>query len=263
MQHAFDRDGYVVIDFLDDDEVRDLRDWWIAHPDPVYRMGFAPSVLSTNVQYRIEVAERISSVYRMHERGLLDDYRFVLGGFLCKKPHDGLVKIHQDPSFVFDDRFTAVQFWVPLVDVDLRNGCLRVVRGSHRLNNAIRPSEPVFPYDELLDVIYGECITDVPMRAGQAFVFSTMLFHSSLPNESEGYRVSAGGLYIPREAELLCVDPDNRLRPNRLEVFAVPDDFYTVNPYMARPSGIAPLFTTQFTADPLDAARLRAGVSGR
>jgi len=258
LQAKLDRDGYVVVDFLNDLETRNLRDWFVAHPDPVYRRGFAPSVLSASVPYRVAVAELIESVYDMPRRGLLEDYRFGFAGFLCKAPHEGLVKIHQDPSFVFEERYTPVQFWVPLLDVDLSNGCLRVVRGSHRLNRTVRPSEPVFPYDELLETIYGECMTDVPMRAGQAFVFNPALFHSSLVNESDGYRVSAGGMFIPREAELLCVDPDDRQKPKRLSVYNVPDDYYTVNQYMARPQGLTPLFTTEFTWTPLDRQTLRA-----
>jgi hypothetical protein len=98
------------------------------------------------------------------------------------------------------------------------------------------------------------------MRAPRSWPMLRQAQHDRLgrgvPGSAERWKLQQSGRYraIPREAELLCVDPDNRLRPNRLDVFAVADDFYTVNPYMARPTGIAPLFTTQFTADPLDAA---------
>ncbi|MBV8750473.1 MAG: phytanoyl-CoA dioxygenase family protein [Candidatus Eremiobacteraeota bacterium] len=257
LQATLDRDGYVVVDFLNADEIQTMRDWFVEHPDSIYRRGFGPSVLSSSIPYRVAVAEFIASVYRMEERGFLDDYRFALAGFLCKRPHDGIVQVHQDPTFVDEERFTPVQFWVPLCDVDLRNGCLRVVRGSHLLNRDLRPSEPVFPYDHLLETIYADCLTDVPMRAGQAFVFSPALFHSSLPNQTDAYRVAAGAMYVPREAQLLCVDPDDRFKPTHLDVFAVPDEYYQNKPYMSRPDYGPPLYSAPFTAEALDEEKLR------
>jgi hypothetical protein len=257
LQHRFDRDGYVIVDFLNDEEVRTLRAWWESHPDPVNERGFAPSTLSTDVGYRLEVTQLIGSVYDMPRRGFLDDYRFIVANFLSKKPHNGEVFVHQDPSFVFDHLYTAVEFWVPLVDVDRSNGCMRVIRGSHRLNTTLRPSEPYFPYGHLADMMYAECMTELPMRAGQALVFTQMLFHSSLPNRTDHFRVAAGGLYVPSEAQLLYVNPDDRLRPTRLEVFEAPDLFYTTDEYTEPPKGARSLFATGYAPAPLDESILR------
>ena len=257
LQQRFDRDGYVVIDFLDEAEVRTLRRWWERHPDTVNERGFAPSTLSENVEYRLAVTELIGEVYDLPRRGLLDDYRFIVANYLSKKPRDGEVFIHQDPSFVFDHLYTAVEFWVPLVDVDRRNGCLRVIRGSHRLNPTLRPSEPYFPYKHLNAFMYAHCLTDVPMRAGQAFVFTQMLFHSSPPNQSDAFRIAAGGLYVPAEAQLLYVNPDDRLHPTRLEVLEAPDLFYTAEDYTAPPREARFLFATDYRPSPLDERRLR------
>jgi ectoine hydroxylase-related dioxygenase (phytanoyl-CoA dioxygenase family) len=258
LQRRFDRDGYVVLDaFLSEDEVRTLRAWWEAHPDPVNERGFAPSTLSTDVSYRLEVTNLVGSVYERPRRGLFDDYRFIVANYLSKKPHGGIVYVHQDPSFVFDHLCTAVEIWCPLVDVDARNGCMRVIRGSHRLNRTLRPSEPYFPYGHLSEMMYAECMTELPMRAGQALVFTQMLFHSSLPNQTDRFRVAAGALYVPREAQLIYVNPDDRLRPTRLEVFEAPDLFYTTEEYTRPPKGARSLFTTDYAPAPLDEHVLR------
>lgn len=256
-QRRFDRDGYVVIDFLEGNEVRTLREWWESHPDAVNERPFAPSTLSTDPAYRLDVTNLIGSVYDMPRRGLLDDYRFIVANFLSKKPHDGVVLIHQDPSFVFDHLYTAVEFWVPLVDVDATNGCMRVIRGSHRLNPTLRPSEPYFPYAHLNEMMYAECMTELPMRAGQALVFTQMLFHSSLPNQTDAFRVAAGGLYVPAEAQLIYVNPDDRQRPTRLEVFEAHDLFYTTDEYAEPPKGGRSLFATDYAPAPLDEEMLR------
>lgn len=260
LQRRFDRDGYVIVDFLSDDEVRTLRTWWESHPDAVNQRPFAPSTLSTDVTYRLNVTKLIGAVYDMPRRGFLDDYRFIVANFLSKVPHGGEVFVHQDPSFVFDHLYTAVEFWVPLVDVDHDNGCMRVIRGSHRLNTTLRPSEPYFPYDHLSAMMYAECMTELPMRAGQALIFTQMLFHSSLPNQTDAYRVAAGGLYVPTEAQLLYVNPDDRRRPTRLEVFETHDLFYTSDEYTEPPKGARSLFETDYAPAPLNERILREHV---
>lgn len=260
LQSAFERDGYVVIDFLNDDEVRTLRSWWQANPDPVYAaFSFAATMISENVPYRLETTRRVGSVYDMESRGLLNDYRFILGNYLMKKPHEGLVKVHQDPSFVYNDRYTAIEVWIPLVDVDRTNGCLRVVPGSHRLNTEPRPYFPIFPYRDLMDTIYAECLTDIPMRAGQAFVYTETLFHASMRNDSDDVRLAVSGLYVPSEAELLWAHSDDMMNPSRLEIFEVSDDFYSTHAYGARPSG-EPAKVVEYSATPLSAEKLRATV---
>jgi hypothetical protein len=101
------------------------------------------------------------------------------------------------------------------------------------------------------------------MKAGQAFVISPALLHSSLANERDGWRVAAGAMYVPSEAQLLCVDPDDRYKPTTLDVFGVPDEYYSSKPYMSRPDyGEAPLYTARFTWAPLDEETLRATARG-
>jgi hypothetical protein len=258
LQSAFERDGYVVMDFLSDDEVRALRAWWDANPDPVYgKYSFAATMLSSDIPYRLETTRRVRDVMNMEERGLLNDYRMVLGNYLMKKPHEGLVKVHQDPSFVYNDRYTAIEVWIPLVDVDRSNGCLRVVPGSHRLNTELRPYFPIFPYRDLMDMIYAECLTDVPMRAGQAFVYTETLFHASMRNDSDDIRLAVSGLYVPREAELLWAHSDDMMNPSRLAIFEVGDDFYSTHAYGARPAG-EPALVVDYAVTPLTAEKLRA-----
>jgi hypothetical protein len=260
LQSQFERDGYVVMDFLSEDEVRALRAWFTDNPDPVYgAFSFAATMLSGNVPYRLETTRRVGETFGMERRGLLDDYRFILGNFLMKKPHEGLVKVHQDPSFVYNDRYTAIEVWVPLVDVDPGNGCLRVVPGSHTLNTEPRPYFPIFPYRDLMQMIYADCLTDVPMSAGQAFVYTETLFHASMRNESDEIRLAVSGLYVPAEAELLWAHSDDMLNPTRLDLYEVSDDFYSTHVYGTRPAG-TPAHVVDYTATPLSAEKLRATI---
>jgi ectoine hydroxylase-related dioxygenase (phytanoyl-CoA dioxygenase family) len=256
LQAAFDCDGYVVVDLLGEPEVRALRDWFDGHPDSVYDAEFGSSVHSPSDTYRTEAARFVSSVFRLVERGLLPDYRVAASGFLCKQPHAGHVKLHQDPTMVFEDRYTPVQFWVPLIDVDATNGCMRVLRGSHVLNREWRASEIPFPYESLLSTNDTDLLTDVTMRAGQALVFGPMLFHGSPTNETDERRTVAASILVPGEAELLYVDPDDRENPSRLDVYVVDDSHYQAKVFMSRPVGGEPLCAVEYRATPLDPRQL-------
>lgn len=47
----------------------------------------------------------------------------------------GEVGPHQDSTFLYTEPLSCVAFWVPLVDVDLGNGCLQAIPGSHKCMN--------------------------------------------------------------------------------------------------------------------------------
>lgn len=258
LEAAVDRDGFAVIDFLDERETSALRAWWEANDAPTKRGGFAASVLIDDAAYRSAVFDAIADVFAERQLALLDGYRFTGGNFLVKNPgHDhGEVPLHQDPSFVDERRYTSIGFWVPLTDVDTTNGCLHVIAGSHRLNPVFRAANDGFAYEELAPQLRDK-LTPIPMRAGRAFVFRQSVFHASLPNRGGEVRVAAAGIALPREAPLWYVYASDGA-PNRKEVFVVHDAFYREHRYATRPVGLEPIAV--FDAPPLqlDPARVDA-----
>jgi phytanoyl-CoA hydroxylase len=44
----------------------------------------------------------------------------------------GDVCIHQDSTYLYDERETLVGFWIPLQDATIHNGCLWGLPGSHK-----------------------------------------------------------------------------------------------------------------------------------
>jgi hypothetical protein len=136
------------------------------------------------------------------------------------------VQLHQDWTFVDESRYQAIAIWCPLVEVSAENGCLRVVPGSHRLNNHPRGFQESFPYTDLLPCIERYYLVDVPMKAGQAFVYTQTLFHSSLPNRSDRLRLAAGALAVPRESRLRFLMDTAQGHPRQLAIYEVEEDFY-------------------------------------
>ncbi|HNO48886.1 MAG TPA: phytanoyl-CoA dioxygenase family protein, partial [Chitinophagales bacterium] len=117
----------------------------------------------------------------------------------------GVVPPHQDWSFVEDEnRHCSVTCWIALVDTDMENGCLGVIKGSNKFFNSVRPSPSpqvpsplakhmfsMFPYFQLL-----------PMKAGEALIFDNRTFHASPPNITNNARLAIGLSFTQKNAEL-------------------------------------------------------------
>jgi hypothetical protein len=228
LQQRFERDGYVVIDFFKEAEVNRLLEIWESLPSDLGGIPFSNTIMSSSVEYRQQVHEQVADVFRQATDKLLDQYRICLCSFNAKLPqHEGgVVQLHQDWTFVDESRYQAMAIWCPLVEVTADNGCLRVVPGSHRLNNYPRGFQEPFPYTDLLPSIERDYLVEIPMKGGQAFVYTQTLFHSSPPNRSDRLRLAAGALAIPEKSRLRFLMGETNEEPRQLAVYEVADDFY-------------------------------------
>ena len=98
---------------------------------------------------------------------------------------------HQDSGVVTEnaDSTEIVSVWVPLVDVDERNGCLAVIPFSNRdglVLHCPRTAALTIP-DEYIPA--GR-MTPVPMRAGSVLLFTRFTMHRAMPNLSDQVRMS-------------------------------------------------------------------------
>jgi hypothetical protein len=100
----------------------------------------------------------------------------------------------------------AVTLWLPLVDVDETNGCLRLAPGSHRLGalpvrvrdalNERRNANEAMEIDGLESILARHPTLSVPAAAGDALVFHTFLLHRSQPNRSDATRWTLQARYL-------------------------------------------------------------------
>jgi len=100
----------------------------------------------------------------------------------------------------------AVTLWLPLVDVDETNGCLRVAPGTQRLGALpVRVRDPLNERrnaNETLEIAGLEALlarhaaSPAPTAAGDALVFHTFLLHCSQPNRSAATRWTLQARYF-------------------------------------------------------------------
>ena len=99
---------------------------------------------------------------------------------------------HQDYPYI-QDSLDGVVYWIPLQEVDESNGWLKCAVGSHK--DGVVPVRVVDPKDEARNKARNIEISDlkapdrysqvsVPLKEGDALVFSTLLLHCSQPNRS-------------------------------------------------------------------------------
>ena len=106
--------------------------------------------------------------------------------------------------------------WVAIDDSTLDNGCLRVVRGTHRriLPMALDDYDPIThgdnksdrfgtmvmrPHDPLPE----DDVVDLPMEAGQFVIFSERVMHGSRPNITPGTdRLAVNGRFITPQTKI-------------------------------------------------------------
>ena len=119
---------------------------------------------------------------------------------------------HQDTQYYGNPtrHLHVISVWIPLVDVDERNGCLQLLPGSHRwgLLGGARDSERVVQMFE--DVEQRGKPVVLPMRRGDALAFTNMTCHASTVNTTNEMRWSIDLRYVVPEAAAARSDEERQ-----------------------------------------------------
>jgi non-heme Fe2+,alpha-ketoglutarate-dependent halogenase len=110
---------------------------------------------------------------------------------LCKHANDpALVMWHQDFKYAVDHDTATVSAWVAVTDSTSRNGCMRVLSGSHQ-GGILPHSDRVIEHNMLTYGIETDdwCSTDIELRAGEMSLHQPSIVHGSLPNRSKDKRI--------------------------------------------------------------------------
>jgi hypothetical protein len=123
-------------------------------------------------------------------KNILGDYELLSTQTLFKPPHSrSFVSWHQDSAYRDYGPGDVVSAWIALTDAAADNGCMQVVRGSHRARYPHRDQpEP----DNMIRLgkhaeagVDPAGVTDVVLRAGEMSLHHNDLLHGSRPNDSD------------------------------------------------------------------------------
>jgi len=122
--------------------------------------------------------------------------------YFCKMPGDPKgVSWHQDCSYWPLTPSKTVTVWLAIDNVDVVNGCMRVIPRSHLHGHLKFRESDLSEHNVLSQTIEGAekfgPPADIQMKAGEISIHSDLLIHGSLPNGSTRRRCGLTLRYCP------------------------------------------------------------------
>lgn len=251
-QAQFDALGYLAFDFLGDADVRGLRDLFneiIGRERDQYeftrQLTYYISIFDRDVAMKRQVDRAITALFEKRVAEILVDYRILYCNFMAKAPGAGEIQVHQDNTFVDEDRFTAFNLWTPLEDTTVENGCFHLIPGSHRLlsssragsirNNLTRYNEDIKPY-----------MRPLPLKAGTGIIFDHRLFHYSPDNHSATWRPAAQLVLIPNQAQPMLAYYEEQGDPEHVRLYKIDNTYLIEHGLWEPPQGLELLMEKQY-----------------
>jgi len=223
-QKQLDSQGYVVVDILNPDEIRQLTEIFHELHPALKNDQFISDSYSNDAAYKKMASERVTRFFLPHFERLFINYAPFGSSFLYKtKGQNSELSIHQDWTILDETQSLALNIWTPLCDVNEENGTLMVIPGSHQEILPIRcPTLPFF-FSGQEDVLL-PYLVPMNVKAGQSVVLNQRLIHYSPPNKTDKIRIAITSGVKTRAAQMVFhyANPD---RPGILEVYEQEDDF--------------------------------------
>lgn len=204
LQQVFDEKGYVVIPFLNAEEVQEMTAYYENNNKRVenYDATYAEfSVLNAENETRKKIFEKITSMFLSKAKSVLDNCQPIIANFVCKEPGKGFVPVHQNWAVVDESKYTSVSIWCPLVDTNKANGTLAFVDGSHKFFRGPRGSYANRSFKNVDDLITQNYLTYIDVKAGYAIILDDSVIHYSALNSSGKMRLAIQLIMLPQEAK--------------------------------------------------------------
>ncbi|HEY7413340.1 MAG TPA: phytanoyl-CoA dioxygenase family protein [Vicinamibacteria bacterium] len=235
-QQAFERDGFVKLELLRPEDMKELEDYYLSLTDgkvqnTVYGMWVSLHDEHADIEAKRKTMEHIHRIVlpRLNEHFI--DCKPHLGSYLVKVPNPKSFTFpHQDWTFVDNeqlDYLCSLTIWITLKDIDIPTGTLGFIKGSPKFfDNVIgSPSPAITTLTRGHEPLLFQYLTYPKVGAGDALAFNNKTIHAALPNTGNYQRIALGIGITPARAELFHY----YLKPgttNRLLKLKVEEEFF-------------------------------------
>lgn len=225
LQQQYDRDGYVLLDgMVDKPHIENLSAIFRQIEPPGLDRMYC-NIYNRPAEENEKIDRAIYDAFAPRFDAVFSDCHLSRAVFLAKGNGPDTASImHQDWNNVDETQFESLAMWTPLEDVDETNGCIYVVKGSHRMFQSVRSMTVPTLYLDFDDELE-KYITPVPVKAGQALVYAHNLFHGSKPKFEGAVRAAVVIGIIPNDARTIYYFRD-AANPGLVELFETNRDFY-------------------------------------
>lgn len=225
LKDQFEKDGYLLIDLFSEEEIHQLKEIYNQYSYNFQEYFYSSSFIPQD-HIRAEISERLKAIISPKAETILQNFKKLGAVFLIKPPHpNSVMPIHQDWTVVEEKKYHSITFWIPLQDTTVENGAIKVLPTSHKLCDALRSPALIDPIDGVRHLAE-PLMQTLEMKAGQAFIFTHALWHSSFSNLSQNPRIAVAYGVIPEEAELVYYHKENGV----IQQLSILDDFFIAYP---------------------------------
>jgi ectoine hydroxylase-related dioxygenase (phytanoyl-CoA dioxygenase family) len=147
---------------------------------------------------------------------------------------NSIVHPHQDSPIIDERNDYVIQTWVPLSNVDDRNGCMYILPGSHLWGNFQRSLNVPWPFVSCTGTLWKYMIP-VPMKLGDVLCFDPAVIHGSKPNQSIEERYAITLLGVPKNLVPINYYRDKSTPHNKVERYQVDQQFWMKGTFLNRP----------------------------
>lgn len=224
MHAQFQKDGFVVVDLLNEEELETTREVYQKHhPEP--EPGFFTTTFNQDPNHRTSVHQDILDVVSRPASELFQNFKVNFCSFITKAPGPkSELILHQDMSLVDESRFNGMNIWCPLVDLTKENGAIQLLKGSHRIAPTYRGASLPDLYDGL-ETEVKSLMESLFLKAGQAVIFDQSIMHYSPPNLSDSVRPVINTFVTHQDAEIIISWTHPEQMPGQVERFQQASDF--------------------------------------
>ncbi len=239
-QDTFNRQGYLVLDLVDPEVLKEVNRKSVALLDSykakIPRRYFPIGQLM-DYDLRNKSTELIHQYVLPHIlKHFIDDSVDTFSGTHLVKPRgwDSFLAMHQDSSLVDETKYNAMIGWVPLTQINLLNGPLYVIEGSHLFGNWHRSTTFPWAFKGIEKETY-KYAKRVHIKLGQVCYFHSGLIHYSTRNFIDKYRLAISTLIIDKGVPMLNYFADSNTPKDSVEIYEADMEFFHNNDFNKRP----------------------------
>jgi hypothetical protein len=219
-----------------------LTDYYLQHPFQ-YKDAFVSTNYASDKNYRRNLFNTIDGILFPALQPILEDYMGISAAMFLKKARQpSQVGLHMDWQMVDEQQFIGLNVWIPLVNTNRFNGCIKVVPGSHRENFMPRGPNYLGLQDLMSQPISKKYLKPLYLNAGDALIFDNRLIHLSEKNNWFKDRLALSYLMIPQTAQPLHFyfeTTDKQI--TAIRKYEVDKNFYIEDIKFEHPNGFYPL----------------------
>lgn len=223
LQERFDTEGYVIIPFLEKEDVDKLTALFYEMHTELRENQFGASSGLSDIELKFKIRDSLFPIFLPYFERVFENYTYFGSSFLYKTPgNNSDLAPHQDWTIVDETKSVAINIWTPLCDTNEKNGTLYVVPKSQttKVFSLRAPTIP-FYFQQYSDTVI-KCSVPTNARAGDAVILNQSLIHYSSPNLSEKIRIAITSGVKTKGAPMLFHFKNEK---KEIERYLMPEDF--------------------------------------